>query len=337
MSRKSARPGSAVAFAMTVLIAQATAAQVGYRADPQGKDELWDITSKMEMPGMPFAMPAQTNRVCVVKGSEDEGIPKKDDCKVLETRRTGNRITYKMACKSGKNDYTATGESSWSGNAYQGRMQMVGKMEGEQMDMTMTYSGSRVGNCVSTIKQEVAAMKAQSEKAVADVCREGLDKLQWQLFVGDGTLTCQGRKTEFCQAVQRAAQAMREPAQYVAWKRKNPDLKTSFEKCDLDLAASARAACAEAAKRRNWNLVGGGDCDPEVLEQGAIHCKATPGRSPDPEFFPLCSRYVTLTRGNAPAASQGAAAPPGQQPPRAPAPQDPVQQGIDAVRKLLPF
>lgn len=339
-----AHPFGAAAFvvALAAFVATPAAGQVGYRVDPQGKDELWDITSKMEMAGMPFAMPGQTNRVCVAKGSEDEGIPKKDDCKVLESRRAGNKITYKMACKGGKNDYIATGETSWSGNGYQGRMQMVGKMEGEQMDMTMTYAGTRAGNCTSTIKQDVAAMKAQSDKAVADVCREGLEKLQWQFFVGDGAVTCQGRKAEFCAAVQRAGQAMREPSQFIAMKNKNPDIKTSFDKCGVSLAASERAACGEAVKRRNWTFVGGGDCDPEVRELGPTLCDAKRGSSPDPQYFALCSRYVTITRGSTAGAPPGATASPAaqqqqQQPQRTPAPQDSVQQGIDAVRKLLPF
>ena len=146
------RGTTVVAVALTLLVAHPAAAQTGYRVDPQGKDELWDITSKMEMPGMPMAMPGQTNRVCAEKGSDAAAIPKKDECRVLESKRTGNKFTYRMACKSGKDDYTATGESTWSGNGYQGRMQMVGKMQGEQMEMTMTYIGARAGNCTSTVK-----------------------------------------------------------------------------------------------------------------------------------------------------------------------------------------
>ena len=318
---------------LTLFAAFPAAGQVGYRVDAQGKDELWDVTSKMEMPGMPMAMPAQTHRVCVEKGSDDAAVPKRDDCRVLESRRTGNKVTYRMACKSGKDDYTATGESTWSGNTYQGKMQMVGKMQGEQMDMTMTYSGTRAGNCTSTIKQEVAAVQAQSAKALADTCRDGLDRLHWPMFLADAGAPCAAQKGEFCQAVQRAGQTMKDPAQYVAMKNRNADLKTSFEKCNVSLAASERAACQEAVKRRNWTFTGGGDCDPEVREIGLTLCEVKRGTSPDAELYPLCSRYATITRGTAAAAPAG-------QPARAPgtpgAP-DSVQQGIDAVRKLLPF
>jgi hypothetical protein len=56
------------ALALCVGIAVAASAP----AAAQGKDEQWETTSKMEMPGMPMAMPAQVNRICVAKGAKDE-------------------------------------------------------------------------------------------------------------------------------------------------------------------------------------------------------------------------------------------------------------------------
>jgi hypothetical protein len=137
----------AALVSVLAIAARPAASQVGYKADPQGKDELWDVTSKMEMPGMPFAMPAQTNRVCVAKGDETGTIPQREGCTISESKRAGNTVTYRMNCKGGNNDYTATGESTSAGSGYQGRMRMAGKMDGQQMDMAMTYSGARAGNC----------------------------------------------------------------------------------------------------------------------------------------------------------------------------------------------
>ena len=319
--------------ALASLAAGPAAAQVGYKVDPQGKDELWDVTSKMEMAGMPFAMPAQSNRVCIERGNDAGTIPRNEGCTVVESSRAGNRFTYKMACKDRKSDYIATGETSWAGNGYQGKMRMVGKMDGEQMDMSMSYTGARAGSCTSTIKQEVAAMKAQSDKSMADTCRDGMDKLAALYFFGEPKAMCQGQQKEFCAAVGRAAQSMQEPGQYMAMMAKNGDVKTSFAKCNADFAATTKAACGRAAGSRNWRFVGGGNCDDDVRVLGKTHCEGR-GSSPDPEFYPLCSRYVTITRGAAAASAPAMSAP---QPARAPAPADPVQQGVDAVRKLLPF
>ncbi|HYR00693.1 MAG TPA: DUF3617 family protein [Casimicrobiaceae bacterium] len=138
----------AVVLSLAALAAAPALAQAG-RADPQGKDELWDVTSKMEMAGMPFAMPAQTRRVCAAKGNDAGTIPRNEGCTVVEAKRIGNKLDYRMNCKSGQNDYTATGESTWTGNGYGGRMRMVGKMDGQPMDMTMTYTGTRAGNCTA--------------------------------------------------------------------------------------------------------------------------------------------------------------------------------------------
>lgn len=148
-----ASPVRAILVAALALLAAAPAAgQPAYKADPQGKDELWDVTSKMEMAGMPFAMPGQTHRVCVAKGNDAATIPRSEGCTVADSKRVGSKFTYRMECKSGNNDYTATGESTSTANGYQGTMRMSGKMEGQQMDMSMSYTGARAGNCTSTTR-----------------------------------------------------------------------------------------------------------------------------------------------------------------------------------------
>ena len=121
-------------------------------AAAQGKDDLWEVTSKMEMPGMPMAMPAQTNRVCVAKNGKDaDYVPKRENCKMLENKRTGNKLTYKMAC-AGKDPMTVDGEMTFGSGSYEGRMKMSGKMEGQPMEMMQTYSGKRVGDCTAPAK-----------------------------------------------------------------------------------------------------------------------------------------------------------------------------------------
>lgn len=143
---------TAFVLAAGMLVAATAASQVGYRVDPQGKDELWDVTSKMEIPGMPIAMPAQTHRVCAEKGNDAGMVPKREGCTIADVKRAGNSVTYRMTCKDGRNDYTASGESTATQNGYQGKMRMAGKVEGEQMEMAMSYSGARAGNCTSTAR-----------------------------------------------------------------------------------------------------------------------------------------------------------------------------------------
>ena len=120
-----------------------------FAASAQGKDDLWEVTIKMEIPGMPMAMPAQTHRVCTGKGKDEDYIPRRDNCRVLESKRSGNRLTYKMAC-TGTDAMDVSGELTYGSNSYDGRMRMVGKSDGTAMEMTQTFVGKRVGDCIAT-------------------------------------------------------------------------------------------------------------------------------------------------------------------------------------------
>ncbi len=118
-------------------------------ATAQGKDELWEVTMKMDMPGMPMAMPAQTNRVCTAKGRKEEDyVPHDPECKMTESSRAGNKLSYKMAC-DGKNKMTIVGEMTYAADKYDGRHKMTGTMEGTPMEVTQTFSGKRVGDCAA--------------------------------------------------------------------------------------------------------------------------------------------------------------------------------------------
>ena len=72
----------------------------------EGTDEQWEITTKMEMKGMPMAMPAMTNQTCLPKNrkSDEDLVPKdkNSDCKMSDVKHSGNKMTFKMAC-TGKN------------------------------------------------------------------------------------------------------------------------------------------------------------------------------------------------------------------------------------------
>jgi hypothetical protein len=116
----------------------------------QAKDDLWEVTTKMEMPGMAMSMPAQVNRVCISKNPKDEDlIPRRDNCRVLESTRSGNKLTYKMAC-TGAEPMTVSGEMTYAGASYEGRMQMVAQSGGQSMQMGQTFAGKRVGDCTAT-------------------------------------------------------------------------------------------------------------------------------------------------------------------------------------------
>ena len=119
-------------------------------ASAQGKDDLWEVSTKMEMPGMPMAMPAQTNRVCLGKNRKDEDfVPRQGDCRMVESKRVGSKFTYKMEC-AGNDPTTIDGAITFGNNVYDGQMRMTMKKTRDTMDLTLT--GKRVGDCVAVTK-----------------------------------------------------------------------------------------------------------------------------------------------------------------------------------------
>jgi hypothetical protein len=131
-----------VLFSMVALAAASPVAA-------QGKDDLWEVSSRMEMPGMPMAMPAQVNRVCVGKNRDEDLIPTRDNCRVVDSKRTGNRLTYKMEC-TGNEPSTIVGDLTFGNNAYDGQMRMTMTRTNDTMNMKL--SGKRVGDCTAPAK-----------------------------------------------------------------------------------------------------------------------------------------------------------------------------------------
>ncbi len=120
------------------------------QASAQGKDDLWEVSTKMEMPGMPMAMPPQTRRVCLGKNQKDEEfVPKQGDCSMVESKRVGNKFTYKMDC-AGNNPTTIDGAITFGDNVYDGQMRMTMKQTKDTMNMSFT--GKRVGDCAAAPK-----------------------------------------------------------------------------------------------------------------------------------------------------------------------------------------
>jgi hypothetical protein len=116
-------------------------------AEAAMKEGLWEITSTMEMPGMPFQPPPATYRHCYTKEElkdEKQALPKQQgDCKVTDMKRNGSRITWKVLC-TGENKGTGEGEIIFRGDtAYDGSM----NFDMQEMKMTSRYKARRLGEC----------------------------------------------------------------------------------------------------------------------------------------------------------------------------------------------
>jgi hypothetical protein len=118
-------------------------------ASAQGNDEQYDVTVKMEIAGMPMAMPPMSQRLCVKKGASDgDYVPRQENCRVSDMARSGSRLTFKIAC-AGPNPMTGTGDFAFAADGYNGQVRMKGKMEGTDVEMTQAVTGRRSGACTA--------------------------------------------------------------------------------------------------------------------------------------------------------------------------------------------
>ena len=111
----------------------------------QAAGDLYEVTVRMEMAGMPMQMPAMTHRNCVKKGGSDADlVPHQDNCTVTDAKRTGNRLTFAIAC-TGRDAMKGTGDFAFAGDGYTGQIRLAGKMENEDVQVTQAIAGRRVG------------------------------------------------------------------------------------------------------------------------------------------------------------------------------------------------
>jgi hypothetical protein len=112
----------------------------------------WEITTSMEMPGMP-ARPAMTNTHCIkpdqVKDSQSFADSMQDKnrgkCKVSDLKVASDKLSYNFACEGGA---TGTSELVFGGTTYEGtvKISVPGRGNGP-MTMTQHFKAKRVGDC----------------------------------------------------------------------------------------------------------------------------------------------------------------------------------------------
>ena len=234
-----------VLFYPFVAIAVSLAAGAAWSAP----GEYWEVTTKVEMAGLPMAMPARTMKVCIAKGAEKNPPPDKD-CEMSSVKTVGNKTSWKMRCNKDGEIMTGSGEMTGNPDNSEGTMQMSGKSGGQAINMTMTHRSKRIGgNCDSDEIQKFA--QAQGNKAKEQMCDTSryTSTVQW---IGSATLflkdqTCPGKKELLCEAVRR--DAPRDGDVYRQW--------LAMDKGHGGLIASACGLSAEATLRTLCGTVNG--------------------------------------------------------------------------------
>ena len=106
----------------------------------------WEITTKMEIPGMPTNIPPVKTTQCLTdKDFVPENSQPGQECKFPETKVTGNTVTWTMECEGEGGKMKGTGEITYSGDSFKGTMKI--QMPQTNMEMTSHMDGRRIGDC----------------------------------------------------------------------------------------------------------------------------------------------------------------------------------------------
>ena len=105
------------------------------------KDGLWETTMTSPMTG------SRTTQECLKDAELDPRamLEGQDDCRMSEQALQGNTLTFTMVCADGNGN--AEGRMFVDGDNGGGEITMKFDMGGQQMDMTMTFQSSWLGDC----------------------------------------------------------------------------------------------------------------------------------------------------------------------------------------------
>lgn len=223
--------------------------------------EYWEVTSKMEMKGMPFAMPATTRKVCLPPGGEKDPKytqDKKNNCEMTDVKTSGNKVSYKGKCTGKDGTMYMEGENTHDRDSYNGTMHMTGKSQGQDMDMKMSISGKRVGGSCDS---EEMAKKAQAQaQAIEKEVKGTMDKLcdtsdfntyKWvssaSLFIGSQP-ACPGKKEALCQVIRNDVQHDVQAFDALLQQEKIQGMPSAAKACNVNIDSMKKSQCTARAR-----------------------------------------------------------------------------------------
>lgn len=201
--------------------------------------EYWEISSKMEIPGMPFAMPATTTKVCIVKGGESDPRKTSGDknCQMSDIKTVGNKVSWKARCDHNGEIMTGIGEQTATSNSYAGKMQLSGKSGGRDVDMNMAFNGKRIGGACDSEEMLI--------KAKAQMCdTSAYDSTVVWIHSADHIFTnCADQRKKLCDIVRKDVSKDVQTYAMLLQHDQQPKSASIAKECKLDMAATTKTIC----------------------------------------------------------------------------------------------
>lgn len=115
---------------------------------PDLEEGMWEITTEVNMPGMPMKIPPMVYRQCL---TVEDIVPKQgptdqEICTYSSPQTRGNTVSWSMECQSPGGRTKNEGEITYRGTSFDGTMtmSMTGAVE---MSGTNRITGRRIGDC----------------------------------------------------------------------------------------------------------------------------------------------------------------------------------------------
>lgn len=112
---------------------------------------LWEITTKMEMPGMPMQLPPNTMQHCYSAqdlAQAHNAVPQDEsgNCRIEDYKLEGNTASWSIVC-SGPNAMRGRATMTMEPTSYHGSMKSSMQGPAGNMQMTTHWRGRRIGDC----------------------------------------------------------------------------------------------------------------------------------------------------------------------------------------------
>jgi hypothetical protein len=276
-----------------------------------GSDELWEVSTKMEMPGMPFAMPAQTSKICMQKGHENDpnnAVPKdkNQDCKMSDVKISGKKSSWKMKCE-GEHPMTGSGEMTRGDGTYSGKM----KTHSKEGDMTMAYDGKRIGTCNyetdgpqaqgNAMMKQIEEQQAKGQAEQAKQCKDALDGNQYSKFLKQdcswaadaaskkvcAQMSCSDLKPQMCDRLSKRLGGTDSYKELAG----NKEARKLAGECGLPFEKMTRAFCSKQLDGKNYEDLAQ-YCEKEAHPLFDKNCAGRDYTAAmDSKFGPICRRF----------------------------------------------
>ncbi|MBI5659631.1 MAG: DUF3617 family protein [Nitrosomonadales bacterium] len=219
--------------------------------------EYWEVTTKMEMQGMPFAMPATTVKVCMPPGGEKDPQHTQDknsNCKMTDIKTSGNKVSYKGKCVEKEGTMYMEGESTHERDSYRGTARMTGKSEGHDVDMKTSYSGKRIGGSCDPeeMTKKAQAYEKEAKGQMDKMCdTSGFNASRWisssSMFLGAKPV-CPGKKEALCQAVRDDVPRDWQAFEVLAQQEQSKGTASVIKTCNVNLDSMKKSLCKTRAR-----------------------------------------------------------------------------------------